>query len=300
MRILITGATGLIGCRLSSLAVTLGHDVYSAQHQTVPQFGIPVELNMLDVNSIETCFERVKPDAIIHLAALTNVDRCERERDLAAQLNAKAVEKIVKEASAHNSHLVHVSTEHVFDGSKGTYSETDNTNPLNWYGKTKLRGEEAVQSNASSWCIARTCAVFGLHDIKKTFPMILVEKLMAGQEMQVWKDQYVSPTYVTNLSRMLIEISEHKLQGIFHLSGSSRLSRLDHAKLLTDKLDLDESLLKPVRMKEANLVAERPMDSSFDVSKASSSLKAKPQSIENSLEEFVKELKSYMNIKTRY
>ena len=298
MRILITGATGLIGCRLSSLAVTLGHDVYSAQHEIVPEFGTPIELNIQDANSIETCFERVKPDAIIHLAALTNVDLCENERDLALQMNVKAVEKIAKEASKHGSYLVHVSTEHVFDGSKGRYDETDKTNPLNWYGKTKLLGEEAVQSNASSWCIARTCAMFGLHHRKKTFPMILVEKLMLGQEMQVWKDQYISPTYVTNLSRMLVEMSERKLQGIFHLSGSSRLSRLEQAKLLTYALGLDESLIKPITVRDAKLVAERPRDSSLDVSKAISSLEAKPESIENSLEEFVKELKSYMQIKT--
>ena len=260
MRILITGATGMIGCRLSSLAVTLGHDVYSAQHQIVPEFGTPVELNMRDTNSIETCFERVKPDVIIHLAALTTVDLCESERDLALQLNAKAVEKIAKEASKHSSYLVYVSTEQVFDGSKGRYSETDKTNPLNWYAKTKLLGEETVQSNASSWCIVRTCAVFGFHHRKKTFPMMLVEKLMAGQEMQVWKDQYVSPTYVSNLSGMLVEISERKLQGIFHLSGSSRVSRSEQAKLLADKLGLDESLLRLITMKDAKLAAKRPRD----------------------------------------
>ncbi|MGH7909004.1 MAG: dTDP-4-dehydrorhamnose reductase [Thermodesulfobacteriota bacterium] len=295
---MITGATGMIGCRLSSVAVTLGHDVYSAQHQIVPEFGTPVEFNMHDTNSIETCIERVKPDAVIHLAALTTVDLCESERDLAMQMNAKAVEKIAKEASKHSSHLVYVSTEHVFDGNKGRYSETDKTNPLNWYGKTKLLGEEAVQSNASSWCIGRTCAVFGIHHKKKNFPMMLVEKLMAGQEMQVWKDQYISPTYVNNLSGMLAEISERKLQGIFHLSGSSRLSRLEQAKLLTDKLGLDESLLRPVTMKDAKLVAKRPWDSSLDVSKATANLKSKPESIENGSEEFVKELKSRMKLKT--
>ncbi len=297
MRILITGATGLIGRELSLIAVKLSHNVYSAQHQARPEFGIPVELNINDPSSIENCFRKVKPDAVIHLAAFTNVDQCETERELAIETNAKAVERIAKQASRSDSHLVHVSTDYVFDGEKGMYREGDKPNPLNWYGESKLRGEDAVQRYASSWCIARTSTPYGLHPNKKSFPVLVAEKLASGTEMQVLEDQYTSPTYVSNLARMLIEIAERKYQGIIHVSGSSRVSRLDVAKLLANKLDLNGSLLRPIKMREIKWVAKRPRDSSLDVTKAISALKAKPESIEQSLESFCKEIRISMKSK---
>ncbi len=297
MRILITGATGLIGRELSSIAVNLGHDVYSAQHKARPEFGKPTDLDINDTCSVESCFKRVSPDAIIHLAALTNVDQCEAERELALQANAKAVETIAKEANKYDSHLVHVSTDYVFDGEKGMYSESDKPNPVNWYGESKLKGEEAVERHASSWCIARTSTPYALHPNKKSFPVLVVEKLSSGLEMQVLDDQYTSPTYVSNLAKMLIEIAERKYQGIIHVSGSSRVSRLDLAKLLANKLDLNRSLLKPIKMQDIKWVAKRPRDSSLNVTKAISVLTTKPESIEQGLESFCKELKVFMKSK---
>ncbi len=294
MKILITGATGLIGRQLSSMAVNFGYEVYSVQHKSKPESGKPIELNINDTTTIENCFKRVKPDAIIHLAALTNVDQCETERELALEVNAKAVETIAKEANKYSSHLVHVSTDYVFDGEQGMYREGDKPNPLNWYGESKLRGEDAVQRYASSWCIARTSTPYGLHPNKKSFPVLVAEKLASGKEMQVLEDQYTSPTYVSNLARMLIEIAERKYQGIIHVSGSSRLSRLDLAKLLANKLDLNGNLLRPIKMREIKWVAKRPRDSSLDVNKAISALKAKPESIEQSLESFCKEIRIFM------
>ncbi len=297
MRILITGATGLVGRKLSSTAVKLGYEVYSAQHKTKPESGKPAELNINDANSVENCFKRVNPDATIHLAALTNVDQCETERELALQQNAKAVQTIAKEASKYDSHLVHVSTDYVFDGEKGMYSEADNPNPLNWYGESKLRGEEAVQRYSSSWCIARTSTPYGVHPNKKSFPLLVAETLSSGKEMQVLDDQYTSPTYISNLAKMLIEIAERKYQGIIHVSGSSRVSRLDLAKLLANKLDLNRTLLRPIKMRDIKWVAKRPRDSSLDVTKAISELKAKPESIEQSLESFCNELRIFMKPK---
>lgn len=297
MRMLITGATGLVGRELSSTAVNLGHDVYSAHHKTKPEFGKPIKLDINDARTVENCFKKINPDAIIHLAALTDVDKCETERELALQINCKAVETIAREACKYGSHLVHVSTDYVFDGEKGMYTEADKPNPLNWYGESKLRGEEAVQSYASSWCIARTSTPYGLHPNKKSFPVLVVEKLSSGLEMQVLEDQYTSPTYVSNLAKMLIEIAEHKSQGIIHVSGSSRVSRLELAKLLANKLDLNRSMLIPIKMQDINWKAKRPRDSSLNVTKAMSALKAKPESFEQSLQSFCNELRTLLKSK---
>ncbi|MFQ5941268.1 MAG: dTDP-4-dehydrorhamnose reductase [Nitrososphaerales archaeon] len=297
MRILITGATGLIGREVASTAVDLGHDVCSGQHKTKPDFGKPIDLDINDTGSVENCFKRASADAIIHLAALTNVDQCETERELALQANAKAVETVAKEASKYDSHLVYMSTDYVFDGYRGMYSEGDKPNPLNWYGESKARGEEAVERYASSWCIARTSTPYGLHPHKKSFPVLVAEKLSSALEMQVLDDQYTSPTYVRNLAKMLIEIAEHKFQGIIHVSGSTRVSRLDFAKLLANRLDLNRDLLRPIRMQNIKWVAKRPRDSSLNVEKAISSLKAKPESTEQSLDSFCKELRIFMKSK---
>ncbi len=297
MKLLITGATGLIGRELSSIAVKLNHEVYSAQHQTKTEFGIPIELNINDSNSVENCFRKIRPDLVINLAAFTNVDQCETERELALETNAKAVDRIAKEANKCDSYLLHVSTDYVFDGERGRYSENDKPKPINWYGESKLKGEQAVEHHASSWCIARTSTPFGLHPSKKSFPVLVAEKLSSGLEMQVIEDQYTSPTYVSNLAKMLIEIAERKLQGIIHVSGSSRVSRLDLARLLANKLDLNGSLLRPIKMQGIKWVARRPRDSSLNVNKAISVLSNKPESIEQGLESFCKELKVFMKSK---
>lgn len=292
MRLLITGSTGLIGREVSSVAVKLRHDVYSAQHKAKPDFGIPIELDINGVQSIEKCFKSLKPDAVIHLAAFTDVDRCENEKELALETNARAVERIAKECGKYDCNLVHVSTDYVFDGEKGMYSESDRPNPINWYGESKLRGEEAVKSHAKDWCIARTSTPYGLHPSRKSFPFFVIEKLSSGKEVLVLQDQYTSPTYTVNLARMLIEIAERRLQGIIHVSGASRLSRLELARFLADKLALNKDLIRPITMSEMKWVAKRPRDSSLDVTKAKSILKQMPEQIEQSLEAFLQEFRS--------
>lgn len=295
MRLLITGATGLIGRDLSSIIIALGHEVYVAQHKTIPEFGTRIKLDIMDEESIQRCFERVKPEVTIHLAALTDVDQCEKDRELALQMNSRSAESIAKASRKNGSHLIHVSTDYVFDGGKGMYNEKDIPNPISWYGESKLRGERAVEQYASSWCIARTSTPYGLHPAKKSFPLLVFEKLSSGIEMQVLEDQYTSPTYVTNLCQMLMEVAERRLQGIIHLSGSSRLSRFDMAKLVVNKLHLNEKLIKPIKMENIKWLAKRPRDSSLDVSKATSILSNKPESIHQSLEKFAEQLRTLLD-----
>ena len=170
--------------------------------------------------------------------------------------------------------------------------ENDPVNPLQFYGKTKLKGEKALNKLASNWCIVRTSTPFGIHNKKKSFPLWVKENLELKKEIKIVTDQFTSPTYVPNLSKMLIELTIREITGIINLSGSTRISRFELAILVADILNLDKKLLISTKMDKMNWNAQRPKDASLDVSFATEILNEKPQGIAHSLELFLSELKN--------
>ena len=290
MKYLVTGSAGLVGSQVVKDLTDLNHQVYSSYHDTKPEYGIATKLDLTNPNDIISVLDKIKPDRIIHLAALTNVDLCETEKDLATKINEKATKILAKQAAKQNAFFVYVSTDYVFDGKQGMKKENDTPNPLGFYGKSKLAGESALNNLASSYSIARTSTPFGLHKTKKSFPLWVKENLEAKKEINVLTDQFTSPTYVPNLSKMLIEIATRQIAGIIHVSGATRISRYEFAEIIADKLNLDKSLLIPINIDEMKWTAQRPRDSSLDVSLASEILNEKPQKIEQSLECLLEEL----------
>jgi dTDP-4-dehydrorhamnose reductase len=284
MKFLVTGSTGLVGSQVVKDLTEQNHTVYSCYHDSTPDAGIPIMLDLLDSNNIKKVVSDTNPDIIIHLAAMTNVDQCETQPDVARKINSVATEILAKQAAKQKAFFVYVSTDYVFDGKIGMKKEKDKPNPLGVYGRSKLEGETHMQNLASSWAIARTSTPFGIHKSKKSFPVWVKESLESKKEIPVLVDQYTSPTYVPNLSKMLIEIATRQIVGIIHLAGATRISRYELAKMLADKLDLDESLLKPITIGEMKWIAQRPRDSSLDVFLASNILNKKPQTIEKSIE----------------
>lgn len=289
MKFLVTGSAGLVGRQVIKDLLQSYTQVYSCYNTSKPEDGIATQLDLTSPDSIIKVVEFTKPDVIIHLAAMTNVDLCETQKDLAIKINAKATAVIAEQAKKLGAFLVYVSTDYVFDGEKGMKKESDNTDPIDHYGKSKLEGEKAVKEIATKWCIARTSTPYGIHPKKKSFPIFIAENLKAGIPLDIITDQYTSPTYVQNLSRMLIEISSRKIQGILHVSGATRVSRYDMAGMVADKLNLDKKLLRPTSMNNMNWTAKRPKDSSLDVSKAASLLKEKPITVQQGLDLFIEE-----------
>jgi len=221
---------------------------------------------------------------------MTGVDLCETEQDLAMTINAQATKTLAEQAAKNDCFFVYVSTDYVFDGKKGMKKENDSLNPLGFYGKSKLGGEIALNDLASDWCIARTSTPFGIHSTKKSFPLWVKENLESKKEISVLTDQYTSPTYVPNLSKMLIEVATRQITGIIHLTGATRISRYTLAEMVVDRLNLDKTLLLPTTISEMNWKAQRPEDSSLDVSLATEILEEKPQKIEQSLDLFLSKL----------
>ena len=290
MKFLVIGSAGLIGSQVVKDLTKQNHQVYSCYNDSIPQNGIPAKLDLTNQIDIKNILNEIQPDAVIHLAAMTGVDLCEIEQNLAMTINAKATETLANESAKLKAFFVYVSTDYVFDGKTGMKKENDSPNPLGFYGKSKLAGEIALNSLASGWCIARTSTPFGIHHTKKSFPLWVKENLESKKEISVLTDQFTSPTYVPNLSKMLIEVATRQITGIIHLAGASRISRYAFAEMVADRLNLDKTLLKPATVSEMNWKAQRPQDSSLDVSIATEILEEKPKKIEQSLDLFLSEL----------
>jgi len=291
MKFLVTGSAGLIGRQVCKDLSEVSSEVYSGYNESKPDYGVPIKMQLTNFEELKDAIAKVQPDVILHLGAMTNVDLCEKEKDLAMKINAEATEVLAKQAAKLKAFFVYVSTDYVFDGQKGMRKETDPINPVGFYGKTKLEGEKKVMNLASSWCIARTSTPYGIHPTKKSFPLWVIENLKEKQEINVVVDQFTSPTFVPNLSQMLIEIANRQIVGLIHLAGATRISRYEMAELVAKKLHLDTKLLKAIKMHDIKWSAKRPRDSSLDVSKSFAVLNEKPNTLESSLDNFVKEMK---------
>jgi len=162
MKFLVTGSAGLIGSQVVKDLTQQNHTVHSCYHDEKPEHGTLVKLDLANQNEIEETIKQIKPERIIHLAAMTGVDQCEIQQDLAMKINARATKIMATQAAKQNAFFVYVSTDYVFDGKNGMRKEDDTPNPLGFYGKSKLEGELALNKLASGWCIARTSTPFGI------------------------------------------------------------------------------------------------------------------------------------------
>lgn len=276
MKIFVTGSTGLLGHQVVRLALDSGHEVLASYMGQPPANGKPVELDLLNLQSIQPTITKLKPDTIIHTAAYTDVDACETNRDTARKLNAEATKQIAFAASKIGAHLTYISTDYIFDGEKGRYKEDDEPRPISYYGHTKLEGERHVRASSKEWCITRTSAIYGWGGEKKNFATWLLDNLSAEKQVKVVTDQYISPTLNTNLAKMVLEISEKRLTGVLHTAGASRVSRHKFAVELAKVFGQDPNLIKRAKMEEMAWFAKRPKDSSLDVSRCVRLLKTKP------------------------
>ena len=273
MKILLTGATGLLGYNLLRLLLETGYEIIATYHNsTLDDFLNDiawVRVDLEDQEKIMQAVREVAPDVIMHAAAYTDVDGCEVNREKAYRINYLATSAIARIAGKVKAFVVYVSTDYVFDGEKGMYKENDLPNPVNYYGFTKLLGEVAISSILpETSLIVRTSGLYGYSPTgKKNFGIISFEKLLRGEEVYAFYDQILSPTYAYALAMELIKIVEKKITGIIHLAGE-RLSRYEFARTLAKVLGADEALIKPISVNDVKLIAKRPKDSSLDTAEA--------------------------------
>ncbi len=249
MKVLVTGAGGQVG---SEVVAAL------AAHPTGPEvLGVThADLDLGDREQIEQVVGTFAPDAIVNPGALTNVDGCESDPDRAFAVNALGPRFLAIAASRIGAHVVHVSTDYVFDGTAGRpYHEWDDTNPISHYGRSKLGGEIEVARHASSWAIARTAWVFGNRG--KDFVQLALDAA-AGADYGFVDDQTGSPSFAPDVAAVLVQLALQRVSGLFHAVNEGVCTRYQMAADVLELRGLDPSLLKVVSTADLGRPAARP------------------------------------------
>jgi dTDP-4-dehydrorhamnose reductase len=291
LKLFITGGSGLFGSKLAQKAIAKGIEVYSAENRSQCLYGNSVKLDITDKEAVSRVIGKIKPDAIVHAASLTDVDKCELNKDLAWKINVDGTKNILQSIDETNPFLVYISTDYVFSGEKGCYVESDAADPVNYYGLTKLIAEELVQTR-DEFLIARPSVIYGSSAAtgKINFALFVLEKLRKGEKVKAVSDQWNTPTLNTNFADMTIEAIERRLTGVYHLCGATRISRFDFARKIAETFYLDETLIEKACSEQFCWPAKRPQDSSLDTSKAQRALTCKPLKIIEALEQLKQEI----------
>jgi dTDP-4-dehydrorhamnose reductase len=285
---LVTGASGLLGNKI----VELAKNDYTVipLHKTKPLHSNSLKLDITKAIEVLNLFSKLKPDAVFHTASETNVDKCETEKEHAWKINVEGTRNIAIACTKANAKLFYTSTDYVFDGEKGNYEERDEPNPINNYGFTKLEGEKQVIQHCKNYAILRTSVLYGWHPWKQNFATWTINQLKQNKEITVIEDHYNTPTLADNLAEITIEALQKDLQGIYHVSGSERISRYEFAKQIAKIFNLDQNLIKPIKMSQLTAwIAKRPKDSSLNTDKIQKQLKTKPLNITEGLNRMKKE-----------
>ncbi len=289
MKILLTGANGLLGQKIVQQTILIsGLQLIATSkglNRNLIQKGYEYEsLDITSLAEVMAIFEKHKPEVIINTAAMTNVDECEKEQEKCWEANVIAVQHLIEAAKKFNIHLVHLSTDFVFDGAAGPYAETDQPAPLSYYGLSKFKAEELIQqAGLTHWAIARTIIVYGVgHELSRGNIVLWVKQMLEqGKEISIVDDQFRSPTLAEDLADGCIKIAQQKANGIFHLSGEETLSIYALACRVANYWKLNSSLIKVVKTGEFTQAAKRPLRTGFNINKAKTELGYAPRNLEN-------------------
>jgi dTDP-4-dehydrorhamnose reductase len=298
MKILITGSNGLLGQKLVKLLANKDGIVLLAtskgKNRISNQSGYTYKsLDITNQLEVEAIFDEFKPDTVINTAAMTNVDACESDKVLCWDLNVNAVKYQIKAAEKHQSHYIHLSTDFVFDGEAGPYKETDQPNPLSYYGESKYEAEKLVQKANTKWSIARTIIVYGMVEDMSRSNIVLwaKEALEKGNPLTIVDDQFRSPTLAEDLAMGCWLIAEKQATGIYHISGKDVMSIIELVNRVADFYGLDKSIISPIKSSSLNQAAKRPPKTGFILDKAINDLDYSPCSFEEGLAILDKQLK---------
>ena len=284
--LLITGSTGLTARKVLEQAVDRYNVVLLGR--TPPPGSVSrhryLEADLTDAASVQRAVAEARPQAIIHTAAMTDVDRCEREPELAWAVNVDGTGHVAEAARAAGAHLVFVSTDYVFSGEAGPYSETDATDPRSVYGKSKLAAEQVVQERCPDAAIARTSTLYGnAPGARRNFVGWLLDQLQGGAKLTVVTDQVSSPTLADNLAEMLLALSAARASGVYHTVGGEWLSRYELAYAVADCFGYDASHIKAGRTADLRQDAPRPAHSGLVAEKIAMDIGVRPLTLREGL-----------------
>ena len=295
MNYLIFGGRGLVGKKFSEiLSASATNIIYTtSRHATGDQRNIAVDI--FDKAQIETAFEVSTPDIVINATNLAGgVDFCENNPEKAYAFHYEANKRISECCLRYNALMIMISTDYVFDGKTPPYKETDQTNPLNVYGRAKLAAEIWIQEHLKDYIIARTTNVYGWDPETSTpnYLMSLYFKLSIGERVNAPSFLWGNPTHVSQLCNVILELSQKKLSGLYHVVGNSFINRWDWANLFCEQLQLDKTLLDRIDTPPIG-IAPRPFESNLDISKIKYICTSPILDAHSGILEFIKEMDSH-------
>ena len=276
MKILITGANGLLGQKLVALIAPHSEVdlVATSRGEDKLQYDLPTyRYRSLDVTrkaEVNQVIGQEQPDVIIHTAALTKVDYCEKHPELCHRVNVEAVDHVIQAARKHKCLLIHLSTDFIFSGEKRLLTEKDPPGPVNYYGESKLEAERLIIDSGVDYAIARTAIVYGVvpHLSRSNIILWVRESLRRGKTIHVVDDQFRTPTLAEDLATGCFLLAQRRATGIFNVSGEELLTPFQMAHMTADYFDLDKQLIVRTDSTKFKQPARRPLETGFIIDKA--------------------------------
>jgi len=294
MRILITGASGLLGLNLA-LELCGEHTVFGTvnQHPLHTDAFTVLQADLLTPGALESLFEQARPEWVIHCAALANLEACEADPALASQLNTELPRRLAqhcretrRDVTRGGARLVHISTDAVFDGSRGNYTETDEPNPLGVYARTKLEAESAVAEADPNAIIARVNLFGWSMGGRRSLAEFFFNNLSAGKQVMGFSDVIFCPLLANDIARILVHMLELELSGVYHTVGGECLSKYEFGVRLAQRFGLDAGLITPTSVQQGGLSAARAPNLSLRTEKLAAALGQPLPSLSPALERF--------------
>jgi len=288
-RILVLGCNGLLGQKLvESITRGTSHKVMASSRAEKPLVQLPdlpyVQIDITKKAELRHVVAEWEPHLILNAAAMTNVDACEKERELAWKTNVTGVENIIEAARRVDATVIQVSTDYVFDGKAGPYSEEDKPSPLNYYGRSKLASENQLKLSGLNCVILRTIVLYGYaQNTKSNFAIWLVQNLEQRSPVRVVDDQLGNPTLADDLAHAIISAIQLGKTGVYNVAGRDIISRYDFAVKLARVFGFDQDLIAPIKTSQLKQPAQRPLKSGLVTLKAEIDLNYKPSTVEEGL-----------------
>lgn len=292
MKVLVTGANGLLGQELIDLLLRKNYEVIATSkgpnRLKISSRNLVYQgLDITDGLASHKVITEHRPDVIIHAAAMTQVDQCELNKIDCYNINVTATRFLIEAAKEIKARFVYVSTDFIFDGLAGPYKEDDEPKPLNYYGSTKLSAETEVIESGLEWSIVRTVLVIGNSESTRSNIISWVkEKLSKGEKIKVVDDQFRTPTFTEDLANGILLVIEKNASGIYHISGKDLLTPYQIAIKTAEHFKLDRSLIEKADASSFSQPAVRPPRTGFYIDKARKELGYEPLSFEEGLKKF--------------
>ena len=288
MRILVTGSNGLLGQKLlhqlnkdqtNLLGIDLSDEslVKDVTHKYLKH-------DLTDRKTTIGTIRSLKPQVIVHTAAMTEVDRCEMEKELCWNVNVVATDQVVSAARKIGSKVIFISSDYVFDGKNGPYNENDLPNPVGYYGRSKLAAENVVRGSGLNWAVVRTIVLYGNGvKVRSSFVTWLLDQLRKRKTVRIVDDQWGNSTIVDDLAAGIDRLITLDREGIYNIAGQDYMTRYEFALKIAELFDLNRELIIPISTSKLRQPAKRPKRSGLEVDKAERELYIKFRDTEDSL-----------------